>query len=140
MAGKEVYLDADVSIPPSGATAVTAIQLPAGTYELLGKTSMVMTAGKGTNGLEFRCWINSANGAAAADDVAVGEFSKDVGQQTLNMQTTATFASSTTVVLRCAVDSNMTGSQAMVARETKIIATPLASTNRVAGVAGASGS
>ena len=40
----------------------------------------------------------------------------------------------------CEYEDGESGPQAIVARETKIIATPLAATNRVAGTAGASGS
>ncbi len=84
-------------------------------------------------------WACSLNGdpanSAASDDTDGGSFGHTQNTSaTANMHLTATLSSAGTIVLRCR------SSLAVGARETKIIATPVGATNRVAGSAGASGS
>ena len=136
---KEVYLDADVTLVPATSVAVTAIRLTAGTYFVNAKTTLAQTAGKGAAGTEIRCAVNGDPASpAVTDDSAATEFAKDVGYDTLAMATTITLAADSTVVLRCLrVEAN--AGKTFVARETKIIASPLQATDRVAGTAGASG-
>jgi hypothetical protein len=133
VAGKEVYLESSVALADGTTVAVTAINLPAGSYLLDARTRLV-GSGSGAGG-----WACSLNGDPAAnstsDDTDSGLFSTQQTSATSTTALTATFGSSTTVVLRCRV----TGKTA-TASETRIIATPLASADRVAGTAGASGS
>ena len=123
---KEVYLDADVVLPAATSVAVTAIRLPAGSYVLQAKTTVVQTNGKGAAGVEVRCSINGdPNAPAASDDTASTEFGKDVGFDTLAMVTTTTLSSASTVVFRCRRFTETDPGKAFAARETKIMAIPL---------------
>jgi hypothetical protein len=129
---KEVYLDGAVSIPADTTTAVTAIDLPAGSYRLDAVTRLT----KGAGGGDWACSLNgdpAANGAG--DDLDSGNFGHTQNTSvTPKMQLTLTLGSASTVVLRCR------STVAATARETKIIATPIGAADRVAGTAGASGS
>ena len=113
--------------------AVTAINLPAGSYRLDGVTRLTKGAGTG----DWACALNGDPAASAAtDDVDSGDFGHTQNiSVTANMHLTVTLGSASTVVLRC-----RTSLGGVTARETKIIATPLGAANRVAGTAGASGS
>jgi hypothetical protein len=130
--GKEVYLDSAVALPVDTTVAITAINLPAGSYRLDGVTRLT----KGPGSADWACSLNGDPAAAStADDLDSGNYGHPQNNTvSANMHLTATLSSAGTVVLRCRT------SAAATARETKIIATPLGSANRVAGTAGASGS
>ena len=143
---KEVYLDADVTLSTSNSVAVTAIRLTPGTYMLDAKTTIAKLSGSGS--VDFRCTLNGDPAAnATTDDSSSAEIGSYRGLASLSAQLTVTYAANTTVVLRCRgsnlrsfeYDDGASGPLAVVARETKIVATPLSATNRVAGTAGASG-
>jgi hypothetical protein len=129
---KEVYLDSAVALPADTTVAVTAISLPAGSYRLDGVTRLT----KGPGAADWACALNgdpTANGTG--DDTDSGNFGHTQNHSvTANLHLTATLSAAGTIVLRCRTTA------AASARETKIIATPLGATNRVAGSAGASGS
>jgi hypothetical protein len=113
--------------------AVTAINLSAGSYLLDARTRI---AAPGSGAATWTCSLNgdpSAN--ATSDDTDSGNLSTQATSANSATLLTATFASATTVVLRCRV-----AGRAATANETRIVATPLASANRVAGTAGAGGS
>ena len=133
MTAKEVYLDSPVSLPADTTVAVTAINLPAGSYRLDGVTRLVKGAGTG----DWACSLNGDPASpAATDDLDSGNFGHTQNTTvTANTHLTVTLGSASTVVFRC-----RTSAAGASAHETKIIATPLGAANRVAGTAGASGS
>jgi hypothetical protein len=129
---KEVYLDSAVNLPADTTVAVTAINLPAGSYRLDGVTRIT----KGPGSADWACSLNGdPTAASATDDLDSGAFGHTQNTSaTANLHLTLTLGSPATVVLRCRATT------AATANETKIIATPLGAANRVAGTAGASGS
>ena len=127
--------------------AITAIKLPAGNYHLTAKTVLAFTAGSGS--IDYRCAINGDPAvSSASDDSAVVEMGSYRGFATLALDLTVSYAAPTTVVLRCRgfnsqdweYGGGTAGQRTVVARETKIVASPVASVNRVAGTVGATGS
>jgi hypothetical protein len=144
---KEVYLDADVTLSTNAPVAVTAIRLTPGTYMLDAKTTIAKVSGSGS--VDFRCTLNGDPASnVATDDSASAEIGSYRGLATLSAQLTISVAANTTVVLRCRgsnlrnfdYEDGASGPLVVAARETKILASPLSATNRVAGTAGASGS
>jgi hypothetical protein len=128
---KEVYLDGAVAIAANANVAVTAVSLPAGSYRLDAMTRLSKDDGSST----WACALNGTPGtSSASDDQDSGMLWTQTDSATATMQLTATLSSAGTIVLRCRASAPLTAS------ETKIIATPLGATNRVAGSAGAGGS
>jgi len=108
--------------------------VPAGSYVFMAKTTVVQTGvsggagGSGSSTIFTRCSLLGDPAAPnIADDYASTEVGRgdawEVGRATLHTQTTQTLTAATDVTLRCRYGSN--NNQAVVARETKIIAIQL---------------
>jgi hypothetical protein len=101
----------------------------------------------GTGSVDFRCTLNGDPAAnAASDDSASAEMGSYRGLATLSTELTVTLTANATIALRCrgsnvqSFGDDNSPNLNVVARETKIVATPLSSTTRVAGTAGTTGS
>jgi hypothetical protein len=122
-------------------TVATLASLPAGSYVIFAKTTVVQTApsgGGGTNAFT-RCTVNgdpSTN--VTTDDYAEAELGRgaasEVGRATLATHVTLSLSSTGSVTLRCRVGDNSGASLAAVARESKLIAIKVDAVTR--GVSG----
>jgi hypothetical protein len=130
---KEVYLESSVAIADGSTVALTAITLPAGSYLLEARTRLATGAGgSGT----WSCALNGDPTAdSTSDDTDSGTFTTQANTTTATTGVTVTLGSGSAIALRCHV-----GGKPATASETRIIATPLAAANRVAGTQGAGGS
>jgi hypothetical protein len=110
----EVHRDGDAPLPRDTETTIaTMSNLPAGSYVISGKTTVVRLAG-GENP-EILCTLDTGT----VTDTAAGDGQKDDDYFTLPTQLAVTFGGTGTVTLHCM----LTGSNAtFVARATKIIA------------------
>ena len=136
----EVYRDADVTLAlNTDVTVATLASLPAGSYVIFAKTTVMQTATSGGRGADqyTRCTLNGLPSAnTITDDFAETELGRgnayEVGRATLSTHVTLTLSTPTSVFLRCRRNAPAGSAYTSVARETKMIAIQLDSTSRAA--------
>jgi hypothetical protein len=128
-----------VNLPANTSVVVATLNLPAGDYVIMAKTSVVQTdTSGGTQPPDFtRCTLNGdpATVPTPGDDYASTDLGRgnawEVGRATLHTPLTIEFATPTSIQLRCR-RTNTGSANLAVARETKLIAIKVDAITRMA--------
>ena len=116
-------------------TVATMSSVPAGSYVVYAKTTVVQTAVSGGAAVNAytRCTVDAGGSSTDYAETELGRGDAwEVGRATLQAQVLATFAGTGTIVLRCRRVNNSGSAKAAVARQTKIIAVSVGSITRTA--------